>query len=56
MLVQSERKPDEPGRMPQWFKTGFAKEQLAKDRPEEYQREHERVIAEALDWLQQKYG
>lgn len=56
MLVKSERKPDEPGRMPQWFKAGLAKEQLAIGRPEEYQREHERVIEEALDWLQQQSG
>jgi len=49
MSVESERKPDEPEREPQWFSPESAIEKFAEGRREEkYLREHERVIREAL--------
>lgn len=49
MLVESERKPDEPEREPKWFTPELAKRRLAKGRKEKkYVREHQRVIEQAL--------
>jgi 8-oxo-dGTP pyrophosphatase MutT (NUDIX family) len=48
MLVESERKPDEPEREPRWFTPDDATKRLGKGREKEYAREHQRVINEAL--------
>jgi 8-oxo-dGTP pyrophosphatase MutT (NUDIX family) len=55
MSVESERKPDEPEREPQWFSPERAIEKLAAgDREEKHRREHERVIREALARLERQ--
>ncbi|MGH7766454.1 MAG: NUDIX hydrolase [Candidatus Binatia bacterium] len=55
MSVESERKPDEPEREPQWFSPERAIERLAAgDREERYAREDERVIREALARLERQ--
>lgn len=49
MSVESERKPDEPERKPQWFSPERAIEMLAAGgREEKHMREHERVVRAAL--------
>lgn len=52
MTVESEYKPDEREREPQWFTPEVAMEKLAERRREEkYIQEHQRVIREALNSL-----
>jgi len=52
MLVESERKPHEHGRDPQWFTPELAVKKLAKRREEKYVREHQRVVQEAMARLE----
>ncbi len=54
MAVESENKPHEPGRAPEWFTPEQAMRKLAEGRLERYNLEYRRVIREALDVINSK--
>lgn len=56
MAVESQDKPDEPERDPQWFSPERAIKKFGKGgREEKYVREHERVIKEALNRVTSRF-